>query len=58
MDIEADKFVTDDRGEAMTLVEPLIIQNQAKQREELADLALKLTLTLFPILLLRKLKNF
>jgi len=42
-DIEADKKAAEDRGEAVSLMEPLMVQSQAKQREELADLALQLT---------------
>ena len=40
---ETDRIEAEDRGEAVTLMEPLIVQSQAKSREELADLALQLT---------------
>lgn len=42
-DNKADKDTAVDRGEAVTLMEPLMVQNGARQREELADLALQLT---------------
>lgn len=42
-DTEPVKIAAEDRGETVTLMEPLIVRSQAKQREELADLALKLT---------------
>lgn len=42
-DIETDKNNAPDRDEAVTLMEPLLVQHSAKQRQELADLALDLT---------------
>ncbi len=42
-DSKADKNTALDRGEAVSLMEPLIVHSDAKQREELADLVLQLT---------------
>lgn len=38
-----DKSTAEDRGEPVTLMEPLIVQSEGRRREELADLALQLT---------------
>lgn len=42
-DLEADKNTAEDRDESASLMEPLIVQSDAKSRDELADLALQLT---------------
>ncbi len=42
-DKEADIIQAEDRGEAVTMMEPLLIKDSAKFRDELADLALELT---------------
>ena len=42
-DMEADIKEAEDRGESVTLMEPLMIRQSARAREELADLALDLT---------------
>lgn len=42
-DIEPDKKEAVDRGEQVTAMEPLLITESARRREELADLALELT---------------
>ena len=42
-DIEADKKELEDRGETVTQMEPLLIRESAKDRSELADLAVDLT---------------
>lgn len=43
LDIKADKEVAEDRGEAITAIEPLLISDSSQHRAELADLALDLT---------------
>ena len=43
LDIEPDKIAVEDRGEALLLIEPLLVQEGARDRGELADLALELT---------------
>lgn len=42
-DIKADMETAEDRGEALGLMEPLLISERCNQRSELADLALELT---------------
>ena len=42
-DIKAAKIGAEDRGEPVTMMEPLLIKDSAKHRSELADLALDLT---------------
>jgi len=42
-DNKADIVTAKDRGEAVTMMEPLLIKDSAKFRDELADLALELT---------------
>ncbi len=43
LDIEPDKITAEDRAEALTLIEPLLVQEGARHHGELADLALELT---------------
>ena len=43
LDIKPDKIAVEDRGEALPLIEPLLVQEGARNRGELADLALELT---------------
>ncbi len=42
-DIKADNLTADDRGESITLMEPLMISESTRFRGELTDLALDLT---------------
>lgn len=42
-DMEEDKKAAEDRGEAVALMEPMLVRESAMDREELADLALELT---------------
>lgn len=42
-DIKEAKQATEDRGEAISLMEPMLVRESAKDREELADLTLELT---------------
>ena len=42
-DIELDKIAAEDRAEALTLMEPLLVQAGARHHGELADFALELT---------------
>jgi len=42
-DTQEDKKAAEDRGETVTLMEPMLVRENAKDREELADLALELT---------------
>ncbi len=43
LDIKPDEIAVEDRGEALTLIEPLLVQEGARHHGELADLALELT---------------
>lgn len=42
-DIKADNNTAEDRGEPITMIEPLLISSESKHRGELADLSLELT---------------
>jgi Fic family protein len=43
LDIKPDEIAVEDQGEALTLIEPLLVQEGARHHGELADLALELT---------------
>lgn len=42
-DIEADISAAEDRGESVTMMEPLLVRESGRQREALADLSVELT---------------